>query len=207
MSATPLPALTALPAPAPPRRPLPRGQPKRTFHEHFYELRRPSGPPLRITRQLLYCFYDLSQSNLGIALEVCLTTVKKLRVWCGLAQWPCLAIRHGQHPTLTGAAIATLRSEVIARLDPVLEAGAVRILRRAERLAAGQPADDPPPLPAPVEELTEADLACLPPFDGEGAELDLSDDGLLPWLSDFSDLDALPWDDPRPAGPLSEPVH
>ncbi len=195
MSATPLPAAA--------RRPLPRGQPKRTFHEHFYELRRPSGPPLRITRQLLYCFYDLSQPNLGVALEVCLTTVKKLRVWCGLAQWPCLAIRHGQHPTLTGAAIATLRSEVIARLDPVREAGAVRILRRAERLAAGLPADEPPPLPAApaaVEELTEADLACLPPFDGEGSEstseLDLGDDGLLPWLSDFSDLDALPWDDP-----------
>ena len=191
-----------MPATAPPppaRRPLPRSQPKRTFHEHFYELRRPSGPPLRITRQLLYCFYDLSLANLGLALEVCLTTVKKLRVWCGLTQWPCLAIRYGQHPTLTADAIAALRSEVIARLDPAREASALRILLRAERLSRGLPADEPPPLPAPApcEELTEADLACLPPLHAD-QDLDLCDDGLLPWLSDFSDLDALPWDEPAP---------
>lgn len=186
-------------APLPPAcKPLPRGQPKRTFHEHFYELRRTSGPPLRITRQLLYCFYDLPLSNLGVALEVCLTTVKKLRVWCGLTQWPCLAIRYGQHPTLTADAIATLRSEVIARLDPVREAGAVRILQRADRLSRGLPADEPPPLPASQEELTEEDLAHLPALHSD-QDLDLCDDGLLPWLEDFSDLDTLCWDDPAPA--------
>ena len=53
-----------------------------------YELKRGARPTLVITRRFICCCLDLPLKDLGRALGVSFTTVKKLRTWSGLPCWP-----------------------------------------------------------------------------------------------------------------------
>lgn len=176
-------AALACPEPARPRRRRPAGvlRPvRRSFHDAHYELRYPDGAALRLARDHLPCLYDLTMQQLRAALRVCLTTVKKLRVWSGLTTWPRADVLRGRHPTLTVDGVRQLRADLMAALDPDADAQLLAVLRRAQLLAMGHAAESLAPGPAASPEggpSEGAEAEALPCFD-DLDDLDL--DGLLP---------------------------
>jgi hypothetical protein len=154
--------------------------PPQSFTHGTYELRRSAHlGTLTISRRFICCCLDLPLKDLGRALGVSFTTVKKLRTWSGLPCWPRRSILVGKFAFLSFAQIQTLRRQYIACLDK--DAPLRHVLQRVERLVCGLPLEPPPadrpraaePAPGPLsvlDELTDADWEGLPIFTEE--ELD-----------------------------------
>jgi len=66
---------------------------------------RHDGVKLRVTPQLLHCFFDLSMPQSMTILNVNERTMKRLRNWCGMDRWPRQSIMNKTHPTLTLAKV------------------------------------------------------------------------------------------------------
>jgi hypothetical protein len=82
-----------------------------------YELKRGARPTLVITRRFICCCLDLPLKDLGRALGVSFTTVKKLRIWSGLPCWPRRSIQVGKFPFLSFGHIRALRRQNMSCFD------------------------------------------------------------------------------------------
>ena len=146
-----------------------------------YEVRRAGLPPLYFTRAMLCCFFDLTLRQAAHAIGVCLTTMKKIRVWSGVGAWPHADVRRGRHAQFTLHTVEALRLGLADGLHAQGDAVILPVLMRAQALALGcavdalapPPPPSPPPEPAPVGlddlDLDLSDLE-LPGFDAAAAE-------------------------------------
>ena len=136
-----------------------------------YELKRGARPTLVITRRFICCCLDLPLKELGYALGISFTTVKKLRIWSGLPCWPRRSIQVGKFPFLSFSHIRALRRQYMSCFDK--DAPLLHVLQRVDRLVCGLPLEPPstrppsPAAPAPqppsvLDELTDADCEGLP---------------------------------------------
>lgn len=76
-------------------------------------MKRDDGQRLRITHNILACFFDLTLSQAAIAMRICTTTVKKLRKWSGASQWPRNLVLSGKHPEHSRETIRDKRNEMM----------------------------------------------------------------------------------------------
>jgi len=144
-----------------------------------YEVRRAGLPPLYFTRAMLCCFFDLTLRQAAHAIGVCLTTMKKIRVWSGVAAWPHADVRRGRHPHLSLRAVEALRLGLAESLQRQGDAVIAPVLARAQAISLGgdvPPLAPPPPPPSPEPEQASVDL-----------DLDLSDLD-LPFFDDADGL-------------------
>ena len=175
-------------------------------HPDYYELKRPSHPALRVTRHIISCVMDLHLKQVAEAFGISFTTIKKMRIWSGLQFWPRKQICSGRYPSFSFECIRAMRQGTMGSLDPERDADLLAVLRRAERISRGMPAEEASDASsssdADAHTLTDADLEGLPlfteaeldelarPLSPSTAEVlslddDCGDDGLLgPWGGD-----------------------
>ena len=137
---------------------------------------------MHITRGMFCCFFDLTLKQTALALGVCLTTIKKIRIWSGVGNWPHADIRRGRHPQFTLRSVEAIRLGLTDSLRRQGDAVILPILVRAQDLALGlaveplvspmgfapPPSDEPVPLALEGVDLSISfmDLPCFEEGDG-----------------------------------------
>jgi hypothetical protein len=116
-----------------------------------YTLRRTGLPPLYLTQDLLACFFDLTARQAVSALRTCDTTIKRLRVWSGLVNWPCREVHKGTHAHLTLDWIQEARRHHIDTTRDTQPEVHQALLRACEIARGDPPAAAPAQGPEPDE--------------------------------------------------------
>ena len=93
------------------RRPF-KSSRRRGFDEH-YDVRCTNGRRIRVTRDILVSFFDLTLTEAAHAMMIGNTTMKKLRIWSGISRWPRAKIAAGRHPLYSLDSICMHRSSMM----------------------------------------------------------------------------------------------
>lgn len=79
------------------------------------DILRQDGVKLRVTRELLQCFFDLSLPQTMTILDINERTMRRLRDWCELDRWPRQCMINKTHPTLTCKMVRDHRLDMLRR--------------------------------------------------------------------------------------------
>ena len=80
---------------------------------HYYMVKREDGRTLWVTRDILFCLFDLTMHQAAKALGICSTTAKKMRAWSGVRRWPRNQVVCGEHSKCTLESVRSSREALM----------------------------------------------------------------------------------------------
>ena len=98
-----------------------------------FNVRLSNGTNYPLSREMVYCFFDVPAVEAARIMCVSLSLLKKIRAWVKVERWPCSLIHSGEFVGLTRDQIVHGRNEVIAGLER-----SINILDQAQYRDPGQ---------------------------------------------------------------------
>ena len=82
-----------------------------------FNVRLNCGGNYPLSREMVYCFFDIPAVEAARIMCVSLSLLKKIRGWVKVERWPCSLIHSGEFDGLTRVQVVQGRDEVISRME------------------------------------------------------------------------------------------